>query len=425
MDGTRPQVKASLYLEVREDKRTKKQKANSTYAVKVRLWDSTTQSRRLRHTGIEMSKADFEAAMKPRPKAAAQKNRALLNSVLAKFTDAIEELDRFNFEELDTMVGTPKEAKFNVFWYYEQRIDQFMKSEQLGSAESYQYSSAAIREYWGRDNLQFASITPRFLQGFEDYMVEKGNKLTTVGIYLRNLRAVYRRGFSKDTFSATYPFGAENEGKYEIPNGSNPKKALEIEQIRKLLDAQPANEAQARAKDFLLFSYFGNGMNMRDITLLTFDSLSPNASAPEKFSFIREKTKRKRKGSSPPRPIDVYMNDHMLMVYHKYRNDTNTSNYVFPVLNNGMTAGEKRKNAMNFTRSINQNIQKLCEANGLPSISTYWARHSFITHLIQHGSNREMVAELAGHKSSTTTMGYFAGQRDDAKRKAVAALWID
>jgi len=40
------------------------------------------------------------------------------------------------------------------------------------------------------------------------------NSLTTVGMYLRNVRAVYRRPKGIMFKSVTYPFG---EGKYEIP----------------------------------------------------------------------------------------------------------------------------------------------------------------------------------------------------------------
>jgi integrase/recombinase XerD len=364
---------------------------------------------------------DFDAAMKPRPKASAQKNKALLNAALAKFTEAIDEIDHFNFGELDTKIGTPAEALANVFWHFEQRVAQLEKAEQLGTAEGYRHAAAALKEYSGRDSLQFAAITPKLLQGFEDFMVNTGRSLTTVSIYVRNLRAIYRRAYSKETHSKSYPFGPENEGKYVIPASSNPKKALQTEQLRQLLEARADNESQERARDFFVFSYFGNGMNTRDIAKLTFDKLSPNPVAPVSFNFVREKSKRK--GSSPARPITVYMNEFMIQVYRKYANDPRTSPFVFPILNEEMTAVKKRNAAKNFTKSINQNIQKLCKTNGIPPLSSNWARHSFITHLLQNGTHIEMVAELAGHESSRTTMGYNGGQREDAKRTAVSTLW--
>jgi hypothetical protein len=153
MGNSRPQAKASLFIEVREDKRTNTQKADGTYAVKGRLWDSSTKARRLHQTGTEMSKAAFETAMKPRPKAAAQTNKALLNAALAKFTNAFEEIAHFDFKELDTKVGTPKDAKTSVFWQYEQRIAQLKKSEQLSSAEGYGLAAKALRKYCGRDKV--------------------------------------------------------------------------------------------------------------------------------------------------------------------------------------------------------------------------------------------------------------------------------
>ena len=71
-----------------------------------------------------------------------------------------------------------------------------------------------------------------------------------------------------------YPFG---EKKYQIPTGVNIKKALPIEEIGKFYnhqsDASPEGQAKAEAKDYWLFTYLGNGINMKDIALLKYKNI--------------------------------------------------------------------------------------------------------------------------------------------------------
>lgn len=76
----------------------------------------------------------------------------------------------------------------------------------------------------------------------------------------------------------------------------------------------------------------------------------------------------------------------------------------------------------NYTRFVNQHIKTICVDNGLPEISTYWARHSFSTTAIRKGASMEFVQESLGHKNIRTTMNYFAGFDDDVKRDFAETL---
>lgn len=118
-----------------------------------------------------------------------------------------------------------------------------------------------------KPNLDFDDITKDFLQTFELWMLGKGKSITTVGIYIRTLRAIINLAKSRGEIKMSdYPFGRR---KYIIPSSRNIKKALNIEQIKMIFNyATEADSPLDEAKDFWKFSYLCNGINIMDIAHL-------------------------------------------------------------------------------------------------------------------------------------------------------------
>ena len=79
--------------------------------------------------------------------------------------------------------------------------------------------------------------------------------------------------------------------KYVIPQVANNKRALPTKNIKTIYvyQAKPFSEPDY-ARDFWMFSYLCNGMNMADICRLKYKDVTK-----ETFSFIRHKTKEKNK----------------------------------------------------------------------------------------------------------------------------------
>lgn len=117
-------------------------------------------------------------------------------------------------------------------------------------------------------NLKFSDITPDFLQDFENWMVNRGKSITTVGIYLRQLRAIINIAKEKGIIRPQdYPFGRR---KYIIPGGNNMKKALNISQIKQIFEYQASTDTgMDKARDFWILSYLCNGINMMDLGSIT------------------------------------------------------------------------------------------------------------------------------------------------------------
>lgn len=406
--SSKSNVKISLFLDVREGKKTKSQSRNNTNSVSLRIWDPLTKRAKIRRTGIELSEDEFERVWvnkRPRPKDMATRN--LLQSILTRFVEAADSMEYFNMEELDRKVSTPSGEIQNVVWHYEQKIIELKSQGRIGTADSYGYACRAFVEYSGSPKLFFTQITPKWLEGFERWMESRGKSLTTVGIYVRTLRAIYNSAVSERIVTEEqYPFGKR---RYTIPAGRKPKKALTAVQLKELYEIKLNSTEQEMARDFFFFSYAANGMNVSDIANLQYTDLFE-----DKFSFIRQKTRNTRKEMQVP--IVVYLNPYMTHVIEKYGNSPGDSPFVFRVLSKNMNPESRYRAVRNFNRFLNQHLKSICEIAGLPVVSTYWARHSFATISVQRGASMEFMRESLGHSDVKTTQLYFGGFDDDVKR---------
>ena len=407
---------AAATVSITLDKR--RQKKDGTFPLKLYVWDRIAKEGKSYGTNISLLESDFHSAwetVKPR-----REYLPLRQKLQALQTDAqstIDALEHFTFEAYERKALIPTGETQNVLWHYEQRIAQLTKAKRIGTADSYLYSAKALKMFSGKSSLQFNAITPQFLEDFETYMVNNGRSLTTVGIYLRTLRAIFNDAIaSKDVNLDLYPFGRR---KYVVPASKNPKKALSGAQLKQLLEAKTATAEQAKARDFFFFSFLSNGMNMKDIALLRWEQLEA-----DRMIFLREKTKRTKKDGQTP--ITVLLNDTHHATINQHANSKTQSPYVFPIVDQYMDAEQQHRAIKAFTRYVNQHLEKLCTANNLQVVSTYWARHSFATLAVLNKTPLELVSLSLGHSELKTTMNYFAGFGDEEKKKMGDSLmkWL-
>jgi integrase/recombinase XerD len=410
MNSENMPVTAAITLDKRRAKK------DGTYPVRIFVWDSGAKKGKYYGTTLSLTEAEFKALWtEEKPSLLFKGLRTKLDVLKADAQAAIDQLEHFSFEAYERKVSTPKGEATNVFYHYAQRVEELKAAKQIGTASSYGHAAKSLQEYAGALVLPFQSVTPKFLQGFENYMVGKGRSFTTVGFYLRTLRAIYTNGVTnKNAKAENFPFGDPKKNKYRIPKGANIKKALTSQQLRQLMDAQALTPDQERARAFFFFSYASNGMNMKDIALLQWKQLEA-----DKFTFVREKTKRTKKDNQTA--ITVYLSDFTRDIIARH-GQASASTYVFPIVNDTMDADQQHRAVKQFTRYVNQHLEKLCTTNGLQVVSTYWARHSFATVAVLKGASMEFMRESLGHSDMKTTLNYFAGFDDEAKKELAVSI---
>lgn len=399
---------------------TRKANKQGLFPVKLRVYDDIRKRAKLYDIKRYYSVEDFNNINFNRPSKKFLDARRELDEIKSKAETIAKNLSIFNFEDFERDFNSNNIDKSNIIEYYNRKIKELAEQDRIKSKSGYETSLKSIKKFINPNNpdavkeLHILDITPKWLQKYEKYMIDKGRSISTVGIYLRDLRAIYNMMLEdKPSYKEHYPFS-----KYTIPSSENKKKALSHEEMRTLYTAIPKTIQQVKARDFFIFSYVCNGMNINDIARLTFENYSEKE---KKITFYRGKTQGTTKANM--KNIEVYLNDIGINILNKYANTNATGkDYIFPILANGMTEAEKIKKIEAFTRFVNQHISKLAESLGLPKISSYWARHSYSNIALNSGASIEYISEALGHTNIRTTQNYIKGFDDGTKQEITAKI---
>ncbi len=389
------------------DKRSKTKEGK--YPVKLRvIYDRTP---RCFGTKFSLTEDEFEIVSTKNPRGKLKDIKLELSIIEDKAKKIIEELSDFSFDLFKYNFGRKSKDLRNVYFYYDLKIKELEKSDRIGSANFYRHSLNSIKSFSKKpSHIEFKEITPKKLVEYEEWMVNQGNSITTVGMYLRALRAVFNQAKKEGIIkNEQYPFGL---GKYQIPISKNVKKALTLDDIGKLYN-HPLDEYSYldKARDLWFFSYFCNGINMADIAKLKFKNVSKKS-----ITFIRTKTAKSRK---EVKPVVAPVTEEIQRILDKWSNKEKSSeNYVFPILEEGLTAKQEKSKIKWIVKQINRYMQRLAKDVDIEEkITTYTARHSFSTVLKRSGVSTEFISESLGHSDLKTTENYLDSFEDDIKRE--------
>lgn len=379
---------ASIYL---DDSRPKK---NGKCSVKIRV--TYNRKRKYYSTGIDLTPQDFTQTFFGKRKTTEQKEaKTRAEYFEKKANDVIGILNIFSFDLFEDQFLDQRNTTDSVSFAFEKYIANLKLEGRLGTAVSYECAKASISKF-NRD-LTFADVSPIFLKKYENWMLGQGNSVTTIGIYLRSLRAIYNL---QNIDKSVYPFG-NGKSRYSIPTSKNIKKALTISEIGKIYSYKAeSGSTKEMAKDYWLFLYLSNGMNVKDFCLLKWENITENM-----LVYKRSKTERSQKES---KTISVALKPESLEIIKKWGQPSlDRQAYIFPYLNKNMSDEQKRATYQGLTKIINKYVKQI--ANDLDinkNVTTYFARHSFATVLKRSGAKIEMISELLGHSNVGVTESY-------------------
>jgi len=365
---------------------------------------------------FDFSKSDFEKMMSIKSKSF-KEERQTLEEIDKEAEEIAKTIKPFRFDLFEqAMFGKKSNRSNDVNALYNIAIENYKLNDQLGTASSYELSLKSLLSYHNKDIINFHDVTENWLKGYERKMLKDNKSRTTIGIYLRPLRAIFNKAIKQGIIDEVYyPFG---KGKYTIPAPQGTKKALSKEKLKVLFGGMPQTPEQEKAKAYWFFSYACNGINFKDMLNLKQRDIDKDT-----LSFVRAKTSNTKKDS---KPIQVHLNDFLLSVIEEQGNkDKNPQNLIFPILNDIDNSEERQKKIKNFIRFVNQHFKKYAESLEIDeNISTYWARHSYATIAITNGASMEFVSEALNHSSLETTKRYFKGFENE-KKKEISNSLID
>ncbi|PNW27219.1 tyrosine-type recombinase/integrase [Formosa algae] len=385
-------------------------KKDNTHAIKIRL----TYNRKQSYINLKkyLTKQDWELYKSGNYRRKDLKDLDIFLKVIeAKANDVAQSIDHYSPELFKAKLLDQPSQEDSVFDSLLNREKELRKANRISTANTFQYTYKSILNFTTfkkKRKLTFLNITPEWLQAYENWMLSNGKSVTTIGFYLKNLRTVLNEAIEKGSLTIeNYPF---SKSKYQIPSARNIKKALFIEDIKKIVEYKPKSESEEYARDMWLFSYLCNGINMKDVAKLKLKNFDK-----KHIYFIRSKTERSTK--SKQKTIVVVRINKINEIISKWANKTNNpDDYVFPILSDKDDPQQEHNKIKQAIKTINKYNKRIAEDLGIESkLTTYSARHSFATITKRSGASSEYIGESLGHSSVRTTENYLDSFLDETR----------
>ena len=225
------------------------------------------------------------------------------------------------------------------------------------------------------------------LRGYVSSLHDAGYAKTTIARRLASLRSFFRFG-QREGWIKTNPAKPLR----------NPRKSrslphcLSSEELQRLLDSPPANDPLGLRDRAILETIYSAGLRVSELTGLN----AGDFDAGEGVLRVRGKGKRERwspVGSYALKALDRWQEVRNISPREPKGDDA-------PLFVN-------RFGRRLTTRSVGRMLEKHIAVAGLDRRTTpHTLRHSFATHLLDHGADIRTVQELLGHKSLVTTQIY-------------------
>ncbi len=427
-------MKKQLHFEVVPDKRFLKK--NGTYALRLRI--SSGKNKWYFPVMIDATEEMYDRAFSPKPRKDDKELRDRIEAIKSEartVTDVISEFTPEAFKKAFLKEATASPTIPDVFTAIQKYIDQLHAENRIGTAKTYYgtmksiaaFCQGTLKEHKASitsgkkktvsklPKLGFEDITVQWLKRYSTALEAIGTSHATIGIYCRTLRAIYNVAIQKDpTLTTNYPFG---KGKFEIPTAQKNKRALSLEAIKDIFDYKPQSLPEQRAKDFWIFSYLCNGINVADLIRLKYSQLQFHEEGCT-ITFLRQKTQRSKSDKTENViELDKAPTEHIRGIIARHGNK-GKAGYIFPFLNDKNTSQEQHDAKTSFVRLLNKSLHKIANSLKLPiDLTTYTARHSYATVLLRSGVSVAAISEALGHSDLKTTESYLGGFSSESKRQ--------
>lgn len=386
---------------------TRRERADGRYPLKVRV--TYARQRAYYPTGKHFTPKEWEALPRIRTRIGADTRRDIENSYnhIRTMVEDLAHAGSFSLESLNIRLRGASATTINEAFH--SKIEELAQRGNIGNMDNYKTVLRSIEQFAGT-RIPFSVVTTSWVERYADYLQQEGKAQATIAIRLRTLRAILNNALTLGIIRpAAYPFG---RGKYEIRSGTGRKMALSIEQIGQIARyTDDKSEANIRYRDYWMFLYLCNGINVADFIQLRYSDIIGG-----EIYFKRQKTLNTTRTL---KDIRVVVTQPMRDIIERWGNLPHPDNYIFPHLRGNETPLLIKRRTQYLTRLINRAMAHIAEVLGIDHISTYTARHSFATVLKRSGTSIAYISESLGHSSQRTTENYLSSfERDERQRNA-------
>jgi integrase len=286
-----------------------------------------------------------------------------------------------------------KAAKdYNFSTYF----DYFISMKTGKTKETYEYTHSVIKKYKLGD-MTFADVNMKFLREFETHLKDKGIRINSIGIHMRNIRAVFNTAIDDEIIDLNlYPFR-----KFKIKKENTIKRNLTIDEMKRFKNVELMG-VPSLARDVFMLSFYLIGINLKDLVHLTKDNIKDG-----RIEY------RRRKGG---KDYSIKLEPEAKALIRKLRGQK----YLINVL-------EKYACYENAIKEIDKKLKVVAtKAKINKPVSIYYARHSWATIASGIDISKDTISAALGHETgSKTTAIYIDYDRkkvDKANRQVIDLL---
>lgn len=357
-------------------------KADGTHLVSVRM----THGRKLvrRPTSIFVTRDQLSRDGKR------VKDAAVLDAIerlMARLRAAVGQIDCPEAYDAPTLweivqerLAGAKGFRLDFFTFADTQTDGMEK----GTAQGYKYSLNAFKKYLGRDTLDVNEIDKATVAGFLAWIEKRNGKGCRSGsFYLSHLARLH--ALARDTYND------DDVGLVRIPRQpfkgiippqpTTTHRDLTPAQVKAIADSNPVTSRGNLARDVFVLSFCLCGMNTADIYRIKKADICDGV-----LTYRRAKTDSRRADKAEMR---VRLEPEALEVFARYSGTRSPLGF-----------DERYYDFKEFNRSVNKGLKEVGKLTGIPSLTSYYARHSWATIARNEcGVDRDTVNEALNHAS--------------------------
>jgi len=354
--------------------------------------------------GTKYTEKEYREIFEGPPTAETLPHKIKAMSILQKAESIISMLHPFDWKRFKSMLEENDSNSKPISLFLDDRFKDTILSKkangQISGANTYKVTSNTLKKF--RPNAQIKDVTPQFLKEFELWMLSRsnGNLTATLGINMRNLRAVINAAINQELVGMDYkyPFG---RGKYSIPHKVRDKRTHTISEIESLVEYKEfLSPQEEKSRDIWLMLYYCNGLNFIDLFQLKWENLTEDS-----IVLYRQKTKNTSRNNPTPIRIPIIPGLRKLIEKHGDKN----SSYLLGYLKEGAPLQTIHNKNKKIAKLLNLNLKKIGRRlNFSEPLICKTARYAYATTLKNKGVPIGFISEQMGHSNIIVTQKYLS-----------------
>ena len=274
-------------------------------------------------------------------------------------------------------------VRMSFLEFFRQQIDRLRESGNMRTSETYQAAHNKFRLFRRGYDVMVDEIDGEMMEALQSFLRSQRLSMNSISFYMRIIRAVYHRAVEQGLGVDCQPFRHVFTG-----SQTTAKRALSIDELRRIKRVRLTNKKERFARDLFLFSFYTRGMSFVDLAYLMKSDVHEGT-----MSYIRRKTGQM---------LTMKWERAMQRIVNRHRSLTP---YLLPIIH---TEGVKERGQYRGVQDqVNRLLKRIAaKAEVSQNLTMYCARHSWATIAREQSIPMSVISHAMGHTNESTTEVY-------------------